>query len=49
VVESADGEIAWVAGIATSDRFKVTEATVQTVRLSAREPNQRACASTPPK
>jgi tRNA(Ile)-lysidine synthase len=35
VVES-DGEIAWVAGVAVSDRFKVTEATVEVVRLSAR-------------
>ena len=39
VVESADGEIAWVAGVATSERFKVTESTVQTVRLMAREPH----------
>jgi tRNA(Ile)-lysidine synthase len=41
VVEAADGQIAWVAGIATSERFKVTAATVQTVRLSAREPHQQ--------
>jgi tRNA(Ile)-lysidine synthase len=33
VVES-DGEIAWVAGIATSERFKVTPDTRATVRLS---------------
>jgi tRNA(Ile)-lysidine synthase len=35
VVES-EGEIAWVAGVATSERFKVTEATREAVRLSAR-------------
>ena len=40
VVEAA-GEIVWVAGVATSERFKVTDATCQTVRLSVREPNQR--------
>jgi tRNA(Ile)-lysidine synthase len=34
VVEAA-GEIAWVAGVATSERFKVTDSTTQTVRLSA--------------
>ena len=34
VIESG-GEIAWVAGVATSDRFKVTDATRQVVRLSA--------------
>jgi tRNA(Ile)-lysidine synthase len=34
VVES-DGEIAWVAGVATSERFKVTPGTRETVRLSA--------------
>jgi tRNA(Ile)-lysidine synthase len=33
VVESG-GEIVWVAGVATSERFKVTEATAQAVRLS---------------
>jgi tRNA(Ile)-lysidine synthase len=33
VVESA-GEIVWVAGVATSERFKVTDATRETVRLS---------------
>jgi tRNA(Ile)-lysidine synthase len=37
VVASRDGEIAWVAGVATSERFKVTEATIETARLSARE------------
>ena len=35
VVES-DGEIAWVAGVATSERFKVTDATAEAVRLSVR-------------
>ena len=35
VVECA-GEIAWVAGVATSDRFKVTAATLEAVRLSCR-------------
>ncbi len=35
VVES-EGEIAWVAGVATSERFKVTESTREAVRLSAR-------------
>ncbi len=35
VVES-DGEIAWVDGVATSERFKVTESTREGVRLSAR-------------
>jgi tRNA(Ile)-lysidine synthase len=35
VVESG-GEIAWVAGVATSERFKVTESTRESVRLSAR-------------
>lgn len=35
VVES-EGEIAWVAGVATSERFKVTERTEAAVRLLAR-------------
>ncbi|MGO9907399.1 MAG: tRNA lysidine(34) synthetase TilS [Solirubrobacteraceae bacterium] len=35
VVESG-GEIVWVAGVATSERFKVTTTTRQAVRLSAR-------------
>jgi tRNA(Ile)-lysidine synthase len=35
VVES-EGEIAWVAGVATSERFKVTEFTREAVRLSVR-------------
>ena len=34
VVESG-GEIVWVAGVATSERFKVTDATDEAVRLSA--------------
>jgi tRNA(Ile)-lysidine synthase len=36
VVESG-GEIAWVAGVATSDDFKVTTSTTETVRLTLRE------------
>ena len=35
VVESG-GEIAWVAGVATSERFKMTAATREAVRLSCR-------------
>jgi tRNA(Ile)-lysidine synthase len=35
VVESG-GEIVWVAGVATSERFKVTDATGEAVRLSVR-------------
>jgi tRNA(Ile)-lysidine synthase len=35
VVES-EGEIVWVAGVATSERFKVTDSTAQAVRLSVR-------------
>ena len=35
VVESA-GEIAWVAGVAISERFKVSEATTEVARLEAR-------------
>ncbi|MBV9424073.1 MAG: tRNA lysidine(34) synthetase TilS, partial [Solirubrobacterales bacterium] len=46
VVES-EGEIAWVAGVATSERFKVTDATVQTVRLSVREAKPGGRASVP--
>ncbi|MGZ4187207.1 MAG: tRNA lysidine(34) synthetase TilS [Solirubrobacteraceae bacterium] len=34
VVESG-GEIVWVAGVATSERFKVTDATAEAVHLSA--------------
>jgi tRNA(Ile)-lysidine synthase len=34
VVES-EGEIAWVAGVALSERFKITEATASAVRLRA--------------
>jgi tRNA(Ile)-lysidine synthase len=46
VVESG-GEIAWIPGVATSERFKVTDTTVQTVRLEARRPNHGARASAP--
>jgi tRNA(Ile)-lysidine synthase len=46
VVESA-GEIAWVPEVATSERFKVTEHTVQAVWLEARRPNHGARASAP--
>ena len=35
VVESG-GEIVWVAGVATSERFKVTDSTAEAVRLSVR-------------
>ena len=35
-VVEAGGEIAWVAGVATSERFKVTPATREAVRLSCR-------------
>ncbi len=35
VVEAAGGEIAWVAGVATSERFKVTESTREAIYLSA--------------
>jgi tRNA(Ile)-lysidine synthase len=34
VVECADGQIAWVAGVATSERFKVTAATREAIRLT---------------
>ena len=33
IVESG-GEIVWVAGLATSERFKVTDSTSEAVRLS---------------
>ncbi len=46
VVESG-GEIAWIPGVATSERFKVTERTVETVRLKARKPNHGARVSAP--
>jgi tRNA(Ile)-lysidine synthase len=42
VVEAAGGEIAWVAGVATSERFKVTEATREAVHLSVEAPGRRA-------
>jgi tRNA(Ile)-lysidine synthase len=35
-VVEADGEIVWVPGVATSERFKVTAATREAVRLSCR-------------
>ncbi|MGN6872435.1 MAG: tRNA lysidine(34) synthetase TilS [Solirubrobacteraceae bacterium] len=35
-VVECDGEIVWVAGVATSERFKVTAATREAVRLSYR-------------
>jgi tRNA(Ile)-lysidine synthase len=35
-VVQAGGEIVWVAGLATSERFKVTDATRAAVRLSCR-------------
>jgi tRNA(Ile)-lysidine synthase len=34
VVEAAGGEIAWVAGVATSERFKITAETREAVHLS---------------
>ena len=37
VVESG-GEIAWVAGVATSERFKVTESTREAVHLTVDAP-----------
>jgi tRNA(Ile)-lysidine synthase len=46
VVES-EGEIVWVAGVATSERFKVTHETVQTARLTVRGRNNGARASAP--
>ena len=46
VVESG-GEIAWVAGVATSDSFKVTEETRETVRLTVRERNHRHAQACP--
>ena len=46
VVESG-GEIAWVAGVATSDLFKVTAATRETVRLTVRERNHRHAQACP--
>ena len=46
-VVEANGEIAWVAGVATSERFKVTARTVLTARLLVREQPRRARASAP--
>jgi tRNA(Ile)-lysidine synthase len=34
----SDGEIAWVPGLATGERFRVTDATTDRVRLAWREP-----------
>jgi tRNA(Ile)-lysidine synthase len=39
VVESS-GEIVWVAGVATSERFKITDATREAVHLSFDEPRR---------
>ena len=47
VVEAADGEIAWVPGVATSERFKVSEATTLAVRLRVERATPRARASAP--
>jgi len=44
VVES-EGEIVWVAGVATGERFKVTHETVQTARLTVRGPGTGVRAS----
>ena len=38
VVEAAGGEIAWVAGVATSERYKVTESTREAVHLTVEAP-----------
>ena len=46
VVESG-GEIAWVAGVATSDSFKVTEQTRETARLTVRVPDHRHAQACP--
>jgi tRNA(Ile)-lysidine synthase len=48
VVEAAGGEIAWVAGVATSERFKVTGATREAVHLSVQSPEQRHRAGVSP-
>ena len=34
VAVAADGEIAWVAGLATGERFRATEATERRIRLA---------------
>ena len=47
VVVESGGEIAWVAGVATSDSFKVTEETRETVRLTVRERNHRHAQACP--
>lgn len=41
-VVEARGEIAWVAGVATSERFKVTDSTREAARLMVREPRNGA-------
>jgi hypothetical protein len=40
-VVEAGGEIAWVAGLAMSERFKVTPGTTQAVRLSSLDGDPR--------
>ncbi len=40
-VVEAGGEIAWVAGLATSERFKVTAATLEAIRLSSLDGDPR--------
>ncbi len=40
-VVEAGGEIAWVAGLATSERFKVTSATREAIRLSSLDGDPR--------
>ena len=46
VVESA-GEIVWVAGVATSEHFKVTAATRRSVRLGLREAEKQGREAAP--
>jgi tRNA(Ile)-lysidine synthase len=46
-VVEAQGEIAWVAGVATSERFKVTERTELAVRLGCAKRRHGASASEP--
>jgi hypothetical protein len=45
VVESG-GEIAWVAGVATSERFKVTEITREAAQLTVERLRGGAAAAT---
>lgn len=51
VVQTSDGEIAWVDGVATSERFKVTARTREAVHLSAesREPPDQGAESRQPR